>query len=83
MVAFTEAFLREQVYQEVCNDFSFLLTEIIEPRVLQPAQFQVIEELYRIIHREQRVQDYADKQFLYVNYLSSVISQKTGKPRPM
>jgi AraC-like DNA-binding protein len=26
-----------------------------------------------------RVQDYADKQFLHVNYLSSVISSKTGK----
>lgn len=145
LVVFTEAFLKEQVHSDIYNDFSFLLTETIEPHVLQPEQFQDIEELYRIIHREYysnspyknrligsmlvsllfkikeyffqdynpiyegnrssqivktfkqnleqhfrdlasgktdiqlRVQDYADKQFLHVNYLSSVISSKTGK----
>lgn len=145
LVVFTEAFLKEQVHSDIYREFSFLLTEIVEPRVLQPEQFQIIEELYRIIHREYnsvspyknkligsllvsllfkireyffqdynpinegnrssqivktfrknleqhfrdlvagktdtqlRVQDYADKQFLHVNYLSSVISNKTGK----
>jgi AraC family transcriptional regulator, transcriptional activator of pobA len=145
LVVFTEAFLKEQVHSDIYRDFSFLLTETVEPRVLKPEQFNSIEELYRIIHREYysnspyknkligsmlvsllfkikefffqdynpiyegnrssqivkvfkqnleqhfrdlvngktdsqlRVQDYADKQFLHVNYLSSVISSKTGK----
>lgn len=145
LVVFTEAFLKEQVHPDIYREFSFLLTETIEPRVLQPGQFQIIEELYRIIYREYhaespyknkiigsqlvsmlfkikeyffqeynpiyegnrssqivkifkqnleqhfrdlvsgktdtqlRVQDYADMQFLHVNYLSSVISSKTGK----
>ncbi len=145
LVVFTEAFLKEQVHSDIYRDFSFLLTETVEPRVLKPEQFSTIEELYRIIHREYyssspyknkligsmlvsllfkikefffqdynpiyegnrssqivkvfkqnleqhfrdlvngktdtqlRVQDYADKQFLHVNYLSSVISSKTGK----
>lgn len=145
LVVFTEAFLKEQVHSAIYHDFSFLLTETVEPRVLKPEQFNSIEELYRIIHREYnssspyknrligsmlvsllfkikefffqdynpiyegnrssqivkafkqnleqhfrdlvngrtdtqlRVQDYADKQFLHVNYLSSVISSKTGK----
>jgi AraC-like DNA-binding protein len=145
LVVFTEAFLKEQVHSDIYRDFSFLLTETVEPRVLKPEQFSSIEELYRIIHREYyssspyknkligsmlvsllfkikefffqdynpiyegnrssqivkvfkqnleqhfrdlvngktdsqlRVQDYADKQFLHVNYLSSVISSKTGK----
>lgn len=145
LVVFDESYLKEQVHPDIYRDFSFLLTETVEPRVLKPEQFVIIEELYRIIYREHhdhspyknkligsllvslllkikeyffqdynpiyegnrssqivktfkqnleqhfrdlatgktdtqlRVQDYADKQFLHVNYLSSVISSKTGK----
>lgn len=145
LVVFNESYLKEQVHPDIYRDFSFLLTETVEPRVLQPEQFQIIEELYRFIYREHhgsspyknkiigsavvmlllkikeyffqdynpiyegnrssqivktfkqnleqhfrdlvdgktdiqlRVQDYADKQFLHVNYLSSVITSKTGK----
>lgn len=145
LLVFNESYLKEQVHPDVYRDFSFLLTETVEPRVLKPEQFLIIEELYRIIYREHhdhspyknkiigstlvtlllkikeyffqdynpiyegnrssqivktfkqhleqhfrelasgktdtqlRVQDYADKQFLHVNYLSSVISSKTGK----
>jgi len=145
LIVFNESYLKEQVHPDIYRDFSFLLTETVEPRVLKPEQFEVIEELYRFIYREHhgsspyknkligslivslllkikeyffqdynpiyegnrssqivktfkqnleqhfrdlangktdtqlRVQDYADKQFLHVNYLSSVISSKTGK----
>ena len=145
LVVFNESYLKEQVHPDIYRDFSFLLTETVEPRVLQPEQFLIIEELYRFIYREHhgsspyknkiigsslvalllkikecffqdynpiyegnrssqivkafkqnleqhfrdlasgktdtqlRVQDYADKQFLHVNYLSSVITSKTGK----
>ena len=145
LIVFNESYLKEQVHPDIYRDFSFLLTETVEPRVLKPEQFEVIEELYRFIYREHhgispyknkligslvvslllkikeyffqdynpiyegnrssqivktfkqnleqhfrdltkgktdtqlRVHDYADKQFLHVNYLSSVISSKTGK----
>ncbi|HEY8898734.1 MAG TPA: AraC family transcriptional regulator [Niastella sp.] len=145
LVCFNESYLKEQVHPDIYRDFSFLLTETVEPRVLNQEQFRIIEELYQFIYREYyghspyknkligslvvslllkikeyffqdynpiyegnrssqivktfkqqleqhfrdlasgktdvqlRVQDYADKQFLHVNYLSSVISSKTGK----
>lgn len=146
LITFSESYLKEYVHEDVYRDFSFLLTETVEPRTLQPEQFAVVEQMYRLIHREYRapspyrhkiigslvvalllkikeyffreynpiyegnrsslivktfkrnleqhfraliagktdkplrVQDYADMQSLHVNYLSSVISSKTGKP---
>lgn len=145
LIVFDEAYLKEQVHADVYREFSFLLTEIVEPRTLKPDQFKTIEQLYALIYAEHqnnspyrnkiigsllvtlllkikefffqeynpiyegnrssqivktfkkqleqhfrdltagktstslRVQDYADKQNLHVNYLSSVISSKTGK----
>ncbi|MBW8244887.1 AraC family transcriptional regulator [Muricauda oceani] len=146
LITFDESFLKEYVHGKVYDHFSFLLTETVEPRTLSMEQFHQIEQLYRLIHKEQlgnslyqnriigslmvalllkikayffqdynpiyegnrsseivktfkrdlelhfrdlvsgktehplRVQDYAEKQSLHVNYLSSVISNKTGKP---
>lgn len=145
LIVFDEAFLKEQAHPEIYRDFSFLLTETVEPRILKPEQFSVIQEFCNLIYREHysstpyknkvigsqlvamlwkikefffqeynpiyegnrssqivrtfkkqleqhfrdlvngktdiplRVQDYADKQFLHVNYFSSVITSKTGK----
>ncbi|SEL83164.1 helix-turn-helix domain-containing protein [Parapedobacter koreensis] len=145
LITFGEGFLKEYVHDEVYRDFSFLLSEIVSPRVLTPHQFDQVEELCSLIHKEYkgdspyknkiigalvialllkikayffqdynpiyegnrssqivkdfklnlerhfrdltsgktntplRVQDYADLQALHVNYLSSVISSKTGK----
>ncbi|MHA4740491.1 helix-turn-helix domain-containing protein [Dyadobacter sp. MSC1_007] len=145
LITFNEAYLKENVHEDVYRDFSFLLTETVHPRVLTQEQFTVVRQLYELIHREYlgdspyrnkligglmvalllkvkeyffqdynpiyegnrssqivkifkrhleqhfrdlvngkaqmplRVQDYADMQALHVNYLSSVISSKTGK----
>ncbi|WP_353720006.1 AraC family transcriptional regulator [Dyadobacter sp. 676] len=145
LITFSEAYLKENVHEDVYRDFSFLLTETVEPRVLSKGQFEVVRRLYEQIHSEHlghspyknriigslmvalllkikeyffqnynpiyegnrssqivktfkrnlerhfrdlvsgsvevplRVQDYADLQSLHVNYLSSVISNKTGK----
>nr|WP_295922111.1 AraC family transcriptional regulator [uncultured Dyadobacter sp.] len=145
LVTFNEAYLKENVHQDVYRDFSFLLTETVEPRVLSAEEFGMVRRLYQQIHAEHlghspyksriigslmvalllkikeyffqdynpiyegnrssqivrtfkrnleqhfrelvngraevplRVQDYADMQSLHVNYLSSVISNKTGK----
>ncbi|RQO33782.1 AraC family transcriptional regulator [Chryseobacterium sp. KBW03] len=145
LITFGEGFLKEYVHDDVYRDFSFLLSEVVSPRVLTQQQFSQIEELYTLIHKEYkghslyknkiigalvialllkikeyffqdydpiyegnrssqivktfklnvekhfrdlisgktnvqlRVQDYADLQTLHVNYLSSVISSKTGK----
>lgn len=145
LITFGEGFLKEYVHDDVYRDFSFLLSEIVSPRVLTQHQFDQVEELCGQIHKEYkgnalyknkiigalvialllkikeyffqdynpiyegnrssqivknfklnierhfrdlirgktntqlRVQDYADMQALHVNYLSSVISNKTGK----
>lgn len=145
LITFGENFLKEYVHEDVYRDFSFLLSEIVLPRVLTPQQFDQIEELCTLIYKEYkgnalyknkiigalvialllkikeyffqdynpiyegnrssqivkkfkqnierhfrdlisgktniqlRVQDYAEMQALHVNYLSSVISSKTGK----
>lgn len=146
LITFGEGFLKEYVHDDVYRDFSFLLSEVVSPRVLTQHQFDQVEELCTQIHKEYkgdalyknkiigalvialllkikeyffqdynpiyegnrssqivknfklnlerhfrdlisgkintqlRVQDYADLQSLHVNYLSSVISNKTGKP---
>ncbi|MEJ5052696.1 helix-turn-helix domain-containing protein [Sphingobacterium sp. MYb382] len=145
LITFEEDFLKEYVHDDVYRDFSFLLSEVVLPRVLSQEQFNQVEELCTQILKEYkgnalyknkiigalvivlllklkafffldynpiyegnrssqivksfkiniekhfrdlvsgktntqlRVQDYADLQALHVNYLSSVISSKTGK----
>lgn len=145
LITFNETYLKENVHEDVYRDFSFLLTETVQPRVLTEQQFEVTRRLCEQIHEEHlghspyknriigslvvalllkikeyffqdynpiyegnrssqivktfkrnleqhfrdlvkgkaeiplRVQDYADMQFLHVNYLSSVISSKTGR----
>ncbi|MDD7887990.1 AraC family transcriptional regulator [Flavivirga sp. 57AJ16] len=145
LITFNESYLKEHVHADTYNHFSFLLTETVEPRTLSIEQFEDIENLYKLIHKEYlsntpfknevignlmvvlllkikeyffqnynpiyegnrssqivktfkrnledhfrnlvkgteekqlRVQDYANLQFLHVNYLSTVISSKTGK----
>jgi AraC family transcriptional activator of pobA len=145
LITFNESYLKEHVHSDIYREFSFLLTETVQPRVLQAGQFQIMEQLYQHIYREHigdspyknqligslmvamllkikeyffqdynpiyegnrssqivktfkrslenhfreltsgkvdkplRVQDYADMQFLSVNYLSNVITSKTGK----
>ncbi len=54
LIVFNESFLKEQVHADVYREFSFLLTEIVEPRILKPEQFAVTEELYRFLFREHR-----------------------------
>lgn len=145
LITFNESYLKEYVHDDVYREFSFLLTETVQPRVLDQNLFQIIEQLYKQIHREHlgnspyknqfigslmvalllkikeyffqdynpiyegnrssqivktfklnlenhfrdlvsgktdkllRVQDFADMQFLHANYLSNVITSKTGK----
>lgn len=145
LITFNETYLKEYVHAHIYDNFSFLLTETIEPRKLSEKQFETIEKLYQfiyeqhiadspyknqvigslmetlllkikeyffqdynsiyegnrnsqivktfkrnlenhfrelvsgIVNKQLRVQDYADMQHLHVNYLSNVISNKTGK----
>ncbi|GAB3171182.1 helix-turn-helix domain-containing protein [Telluribacter humicola] len=52
LITFNESYLKEYVHSDVYREFSFLLTETVEPRVLSDEQFEVLEQLYRQIHRE-------------------------------
>jgi len=52
LITFSEDYLRENVHQDVFEDFSFLLTETIQPRVLSMDIFNDMEKLYFYIHKE-------------------------------
>lgn len=52
-ITFKESFLKAYVHDDVYKDFSFLLTETVQPRVLQPIAFDDIELLYQQIYKEQ------------------------------
>ncbi|HKZ66225.1 MAG TPA: helix-turn-helix domain-containing protein [Chitinophagaceae bacterium] len=53
LITFNESYLKEHVHHDIYKKFSFLLTETVQPKILQPALFKEIEQLYLHIHREQ------------------------------
>ncbi|WP_316838534.1 helix-turn-helix domain-containing protein [Pedobacter gandavensis] len=52
LITFDESFLKENVHAEVYQEFSFLLTETVQPRLMLPEQFEQIESLYHQIQKE-------------------------------
>ncbi|OXB03767.1 AraC family transcriptional regulator [Flavobacterium pectinovorum] len=52
LICFDETFLKENVHQNVFNEFSFLLTETVQPKILNAVFYQQIEQLYLQIHKE-------------------------------
>jgi AraC family transcriptional regulator, transcriptional activator of pobA len=62
LITFDEPYLKKFVHHDVYKDFSFLLTEIVQPRVLESALFNGLEVLYRQIYQEHRGESiYKDK----------------------
>ena len=53
LITFNESYLTEHVHHDIYAEFSFLLTEIVQPKILQPELFKEVEQLYRQIHKEQ------------------------------
>ncbi|KAA2243346.1 helix-turn-helix transcriptional regulator [Chitinophaga agrisoli] len=51
LVTLSESFLKENVHANVFDEFSFILSELVPPQVLPPAQFREFEELYLQIER--------------------------------
>jgi len=47
VITFDESYLKKYVHHDVFKDFSFLLTETVQPRVLEPALYDSLEILYR------------------------------------
>ncbi len=54
LITFNEGFLKEYVHDDVYRDFSFLLSEVVLPRVLTQTQFDQAEVLFQLIHQEYR-----------------------------
>jgi AraC family transcriptional activator of pobA len=52
LITFSESYLKEYVHDDVYNEFPYLLTETVEPRVLIPKNFEAIEKLYLQIYGE-------------------------------
>ncbi len=62
LITFREAYLVEQVHPDIYKEFSFLLTEVVQPCILRPEQFAEMEQIYRQIHKEQQGQSlYKDR----------------------
>lgn len=53
LITFNESFLKANVHRAVFEEFSFLLTETVEPRQLEKEKFNELEALYQLIHKEQ------------------------------
>ena len=53
LITFNESYLKEHVHHDIYKEFSFLLTETVQPKILQPPLFTEIEQLYLQIHKEQ------------------------------
>ena len=52
IITLTEAFLKENVHQDVFEEFPFLLAETVAPSVLPPDEFGEFETLYLQIYKE-------------------------------
>lgn len=52
LITFNESYLTEHVHHDIYKEFSFLLTETVQPSILQPEQFAAIESVYRQVHKE-------------------------------
>lgn len=52
LITFTEAFLKKNVHHDVFQEFPFLLSETVSPRVLAPDAFKEFELLYEQIDKE-------------------------------
>ena len=52
IITLTEAFLKENVHQDVFEEFPFLLAETVPPSVLEPKAFAEFETLYLQIKKE-------------------------------
>ena len=52
LITFNESYLKEYVHADIYDNFSFLLTETVDPRKLSETQFETIEKLYHFIHEQ-------------------------------
>jgi AraC-like DNA-binding protein len=52
LVTLSEAFLKENVHPKIFEEFPFLLSETVPPRVLEPEVFAGFEQLYGQINKE-------------------------------
>ncbi|MCQ6957808.1 AraC family transcriptional regulator [Mucilaginibacter aquariorum] len=52
LVTLSESFLKENVHQDIFEEFPFLLAETVQPRVLSPDVFAEFEQLYKQIQKE-------------------------------
>lgn len=52
LITFDESYLKEYVHDDVYREFPYLLTETVEPKVLDPEQFEIIKNIFNQINRE-------------------------------
>jgi len=52
LITFDETFLKKYISKDVFQDFPFLLTETVQPKVATDDFYQAVENIYLQIHRE-------------------------------
>jgi AraC family transcriptional regulator, transcriptional activator of pobA len=52
LITFDETFLKKYISKDVFQDFPFLLTETIQPKIVTDDFYQSVENIYLQIHRE-------------------------------
>jgi YesN/AraC family two-component response regulator len=59
LMTLTESFLRENVHQEIFDEFPFLLAEVVSPRQFNDAEFAEMEAIYlQILHHSKQDSPY-------------------------
>jgi AraC family transcriptional regulator, transcriptional activator of pobA len=52
LITFDETFLKEYVSQHIFEEFTFLLTETVSPKIVEEEFYKEVETIYLLIHRE-------------------------------
>ncbi|MET1056628.1 MAG: AraC family transcriptional regulator [Pedobacter sp.] len=72
LITFDETFLKEYVGREVFNEFPFLLTETVSPKVVDPECYKAFENLYLLIDLEYKGES-DNKQKIIGHLLSALL----------
>jgi AraC family transcriptional regulator, transcriptional activator of pobA len=74
LITFDETFLKEYVNQQIFEEFTFLLTETVSPKVVEKAFYKEVEIIYLLMHQEYN--GYAIDKYKVIGHLLAVLLYK-------
>jgi AraC family transcriptional activator of pobA len=72
LITFNETFLKEYIGPAVFEEFPFLLTEIVSPKIIDDKCYHTLEDMYMQIHREYNG-DSVDRHKIIAHLLSALL----------